>query len=203
MRIALATLIALTLAGCAKDGTLIETAPETRWRAVTTDADRDRLRNWRTAWVAAMPKARKVDGGAIAAGGALFEPDQALPRAMPPAGDYRCRTFKLGGQRPELRDFTAFPWFTCRIGRGGEMPTLARLDGSQRPVGKLYAETDARVIFLGTLELGDERVPLFYGQDAKRDAVGYIERIGTTRWRLVMPWPSFESQLDVIEMIPA
>ena len=205
MRIAAAALLALTLAACTRDGNLklAEEAMETRWRMVTTEQDRERLRNWRKAWVEALPKARKADPAAIAEQGPLFEPDQALGRAMPPAGDYKCRTFKLGAKRPGLRDFTAYPWFRCRVAREGEMPTLAKLDGSQRPTGKLYAESDTRVIFLGTLELGDETIPLRYGQDAKRDMAGYIERVGTARWRLVLPWPSFESQIDVIELVPA
>lgn len=205
MRIASAALLALALTACTKDGNLklIEDAPETRWRMITTDQDRERLRNWRKAWVEALPKARAADAAAIAAEGPLFEPDQALGRAMPPAGEYKCRTFKLGGQREGMRDLTVYPWFNCRIGREGEMPTLVKLDGSQRPAGKIYAETDARVIFLGALELGDETIPLDYGQDAKRDLAGYIERVGAARWRLVLPWPSFESQLDVIELVPA
>lgn len=205
MRIAAAALIALTLAGCTRDGKLqlVDEAPETRWRMVTTEQDRDRLRNWRKAWVEALPKARAVDAAAIAEQGALFEPDQALDRATPPAGDYKCRTFKLGGQRPEMRDFTAYPWFNCRIGSESELQSFAKLDGSQRPMGKLYTESNTRVIFLGALELGDETIPLTYGQDRKRDMAGYIERIGTARWRLVLPWPTFESQIDVIELIPA
>ncbi len=204
MRFATSLVLALSLSACAKGGALDTiSAPETRWRAITTDQDRDRLRNWRKAWTEALPRARTADASAIAAGGALFEPDQAMGNAMPPAGDYKCRTFKLGAQRPGLRDFTAYPWFACRVGRAGEMPTLVKLDGSQRPMGKLYAETDARVVFLGSLELGDEKVPLDYGLDAKRDLAGYVERIGTTRWRLVLPWPAFESQLDVIELVPA
>ena len=205
MRIAAAALIALSLAGCTRDGKLqlVEEAPETRWRMVTTEQDRDRLRNWRKAWVEALPKARAVDAAAIAEQGQLFEPDRALDRAMPPAGDYKCRTFKLGGQRPEMRDFTAYPWFSCRVGSENELQSFAKLDGSQRPMGKLYAESDTRVIFLGALELGDEIIPLTYGQDRKRDMAGYIERIGTARWRLVLPWPTFESQIDVIELIPA
>lgn len=205
MRIAAAALLAIALAACSKDGELqlVKEAPETRWRMITTEQDRDRLRNWRKAWVEALPKAQTADAAAIAAQGPLFEPDQAMSRAMPPAGDYKCRTFKLGGQREGLRDFTAYPWSTCRIGREGEMPIFGKLDGEQRPSGKLYAETDTRVIFLGALELGDETIPLAYGQDTKRDMVGYIERVGTTRWRLVLPWPAFESQLDVIELVPA
>lgn len=204
MRVVPILALALSLTACAKGGALdITSAPETRWRAITTDQDRDRLRNWRKAWTEALPKARAADAAAVAAGGALFEPDQAMGNAMPPAGDYKCRTFKLGAKRPGLRDFTALPWFSCRVGRAGDIPSLVTLDGAQRPMGKLYAETDARAIFLGTLELGDENVPLDYGLDAKRDMAGYVERIGTTRWRLVLPWPAFESQLDVIELVPA
>lgn len=205
MRIALAALFALTLAACTKGGDLqlVKEAPETRWRMITTEQDRERLRNWRKAWVEALPKARAADAAAIAEQGPLFEPDQAMSRAMPPAGDYKCRTFKLGGQREGFRDFTAYPWFRCRVGQEGELPTLSKLDGSQRPTGRIYTETDTRVIFLGTLELGDETIPLTYGQDAKRDVAGYIERVGTARWRLVLPWPAFESQLDLVELVPA
>jgi len=32
---------------------------------------------------------------------------------------------------------------------------------------------------------------------------GLIERIGTRRWRVVLPYPHFESVLDVVELIPA
>ena len=73
----------------------------------------------------------------------------------------------------------------------------------QRPSGTLYAETGARVIFLGALALGDETTALSYSLDRKRDMAGYIERVAIGRWRLVLPWPNFESQLDVIEMVPA
>lgn len=204
MRISAGIALALALAGCAKGGALDYTSPpETRWRAITTEPDRDRLRNWRKAWVEALPKARAVDAAAITAGGALFEPDQAMTNAMPPAGDYKCRTFKLGAKRPGLREFTALPSFNCRVGRAGDIPALVQIDGVQRPMGRLYTDTEARVVFLGTLELGDENVPLEYGLDAKRDMAGYVERIGIGRWRLVLPWPSFESQLDVIELVPA
>ncbi|ODP37128.1 DUF4893 domain-containing protein [Sphingomonas turrisvirgatae] len=203
-RFALALSFALSLAACAKGGALDYTSPpETRWRMLTTEHERDRLRNWRKAWVEALPRARAVDAAAIGAGGVLFEPDQAMTNAMPPAGDYRCRTFKLGAKRPGLREFNALPWQRCRIGRAGDIPALVQLDGKQRPMGRLYADTEARVVFLGTLELGDEKVPLEYGLDTQRNMAGYVERIGVSRWRLVLPWPSFESQLDVVEIVPA
>lgn len=101
-------------------------------------------------------------------------------------------------------------WFACRIGGGDAGPdggdsvvSLVKLDGSQRPVGTIFADTNARAIFLGTMELGDETRPLRYGRDANRDMAGLIERIGTRRWRVVLPYPRFESVLDVVELVPA
>ena len=32
---------------------------------------------------------------------------------------------------------------------------------------------------------------------------GYVERVGEKRWRLVLPWPKFESIVDVVELVPA
>jgi hypothetical protein len=51
--------------------------------------------------------------------------------------------------------------------------------------------------------LGDERRAMQYGEDETRDVAGYVERIGPARWRLVMPQPHFESQLDVMELVPS
>jgi hypothetical protein len=32
---------------------------------------------------------------------------------------------------------------------------------------------------------------------------GVVERIGERRWRLVLPYPNFESTIDVLELLPA
>jgi hypothetical protein len=179
---------------------LVAAAPGADWRRIATDADRSRLRAWRDSWVAALARARPAAGSALAAEGALFDPDAALGGALPPPGDYRCRTFKLGAKTPGLLEFVAYPAFRCRVGADG---ALAKLDGSQRPVGQLYPETDARAAFLGTLALGDERSAMAYGRDRNRDVAGFVERVGRDRWRLVMPAPRFESLLDVMELVPA
>ncbi|WP_109809565.1 DUF4893 domain-containing protein [Sphingosinithalassobacter portus] len=173
------------------------------WRQVATDTDRDRLRRWHLAWDEALPAARAADPAGVAAAGALLEPDRALPGAMPPPGSYRCRTYKLGAAGPAARDFTAYPWMECRVFFEDEVLSLHKLSGSQRPVGLLFRDRDARAIFLGTLVLGDENAPLRYGVDTTRDMIGYVERVGDARWRLVLPWPRFESKLDVIELVPA
>ena len=59
-----------------------------------------------------------------------------------------------------------------------------------------------RLVFLGSLALGDEEQPLAYGEDAKRDMAGIFERIGPFRWRLVIPWPQDGAKLNVFELTP-
>lgn len=193
------------LTGCSvyREATSTRLPTGVRWQSVATPADRDRLRHWRRAWDQALPKARAADRRAIAAEPQLFDPDRTLPGALPPQGSYRCRTFKLGGQGTAMPDFTAYPWFECRIGDEGEVKSLRKVTGSQRPTGLLFAESDARAVFLGTLALGDETRAMPYGRDRSRDMAGIVERIAERRWRLVLPYPAFESTLDVIELLPA
>ena len=171
------------------------------WRRIATAADRGRLRGWRDAWVASLAQ---VDRQQVAREPALFDPDHALDMPLPPPGAYRCRTFKLGGRTGAGPAFTAYGWFACRIGDGGEGEPRAfvKSGGSQRPIGRLFPEAQSRGIFLGTMELGDETRPMPYGRDANRDMIGLVERIGPRRWRVVLPFPRFESMLDVIELVP-
>ena len=173
------------------------------WRRAATPNDRGRLRGWRDAWVAALSQARAMPAGAsaIARDRVLYDPDHALVDPVPPAGDYRCRTVKLGGG--DALSFVPYEWFRCRVGGGRDAASFAKTTGSQRPVGMIYPDTDARAVFLGTLALGDETRAMPYGRDRSRDMAGIVERIAERRWRLVLPYPAFESTLDVIELLPA
>jgi hypothetical protein len=78
-----------------------------------------------------------------------------------------------------------------------------KTDGPQRPVGLAFRDGDMRGVFLGTMMLGDETTALVYGRDTDRDMAGIVERIGDKRWRIVLPYPRFESLLDVVEIVPA
>ncbi|MDB5678967.1 DUF4893 domain-containing protein [Sphingomonas bacterium] len=203
MRAILYLLLASTLA-VGPAGAMARDGVPTNWHNVASDADRDRLRNIRQAWTDALAKARGAGNTkAIAAQGVLFDPDVALDNAKPPAGDYHCRVFKLGAKGAGNSDFVAYPTFRCRVAIDGALPRLSKLAGSQRPTGQLFDDGRYRQIFLGTLELGDERSALEYGRDAGRDMAGTVERIGPRRWRLTLPYPHFESVLDVIELVPA
>lgn len=197
--------LALGLSGCSVYREATSARPDVKapWRAVATDTDRDRLRNWRKAWTEGLAAAREFDAAAINADPALFDPDRALADAALPGGNYRCRTFKLGGAGTAMRDFTAYPAFDCAVRIEDGVTTFHKLTGSQRPTGVIYSERPARTVFLGTLILSDETSPLRYGLDEQRNMIGYVERIGEQRWRLVFPYPHFESKLDVIELVPA
>jgi hypothetical protein len=173
------------------------------WRSVANKFDRERMRKWRSAWVKAVTQARTGGHSAeIAREGVLLDPDAALKDAAPPPGDYRCRTVKVGALSAGMRDYIAFPAFDCRISAGAGAIDFVKLTGSQRPVGRLFADSDRRLVFLGTLQLGDEQGVLRYGHDRQRDMIGLFERIGERRWRLAFPYPAFESTLDVIELLP-
>ena len=195
-------LLCLVLAACAPKP--IVTHETASWRAVATGHDRERLRDWREAFVAALAQARgSGHGGAIAAEGVLLEPDAALGGRPIPNGAYRCRVIKLGAKSPGMLDYVAYPAFACRVQPDGNMQSFAKLTGSQRPVGRLFPGDALRQVLLGTLVLGDEARAMQYGTDPDRDVAAFVERIGPSRWRMVMPRPAFESTLDVIELVPA
>ena len=172
------------------------------WRGVATEQDRLRIRGWRQSWVEGLRAAKGEDGAAVAAEGALLEPDAALINPVPPVGAYRCRTMKLGAAGSGAVNWISYPGFRCRIAGGDGALTFTKSGGSQRPIGRFYADGVRRMIFLGTLQLGDERQILAYGSDPQRDMVGILERIGDNRWRLVFPRPAFESVIDVMELVP-
>ncbi len=186
-------------------GAAVPLAPLATWRTVATRDDHLRISDWRKDWLKALAMAKPRYQAEIAAAGPLLDPDAALlDRPGPPPGDYRCRTIKLGSQSTVTPDYIVYGPVRCRIQGGSEGTSIfAMLGGVQRPMGRIFPDTSQRMIFLGTLQLGDERGTLRYGIDKLRDEAALVERIGDRRWRMVFPNPHFESTLDVIELVPA
>ena len=141
-------------------------------------------------------------GPQVAAQGALLKPDIALDDPLLPPGDYACRVVKMGAQTKGLLDYVLYPAFTCRVTAEEGRIHFAKIDGSQRPVGDIFPDEGRRMIFLGAMTLGDETRPQPYGRDAERDMAGIVERVGAYRWRIVFPYPRWESTIDVFELIP-
>lgn len=205
MRLAPALAAALWLTGC----TIIEQPSglipryTTAYKQVISEADRVRLRDWRKSFENGLAAAQRSGHGAeIAREGTLLDPDAAMAGAAIPNGMYRCRVIKLGAKDPGNLDYVSYPGFTCRVKQERALQRLGKLSGPQRYVGLIFSGDSIRNVFLGTLVFADERRALQYGQDEQRDVAGYIERIGPGRWRVIMPAPHFESQLDVMELVP-
>ena len=172
------------------------------WRTVATEPDRHRLRDWRTAFTRALEQARTGGHAAdLDREGVLLQPDAALGGPIP-NGDYRCRVIKLGAKSEGMLNYVAYPAFRCRISQNGSLQHFDKLNGSQRPHGTIYAGDQLRGAFLGTMVLGDETRAYQYGRDTERDMAGWVERIADNRWRLVFPYPHYESTLDVVELVP-
>ena len=72
----------------------------------------------------------------------------------------------------------------------------------QRTGGLLYPDGD-RLVYLGALSLANERSMFVYNADEDRNQVGVLRALGPKRWRLELPFPKWESTLDVVEITPA
>jgi hypothetical protein len=173
------------------------------WKNAATDADEDRLARIGLAWQEALADANKRNAGEVRREGKLLQPRAALTRPDPTPGSYNCRMVKLGKTSKTGKAFESFKPFFCYVLVDGDLLTIVKQTGSQRPAGTLYDDDDAtRLIFLGSLALGDEDQPKAYGVDPKRDMAGVVERIAPFQWRLVIPWPQSDSKLDVFELTP-
>ncbi len=175
------------------------------WRVSITSYDRDRLNRLSAAWDLALEQARRQNGsGDLASTGRLVDPTAALDGVAPPPGDYRCRTVKLGSQGGDAGlGYVVYGWFACRIEQTPNGLKFSKLTGSQRPAGLLFPESGRRMVMLGSMALGNEPPANSYGQRPDRDMAAVLERIENRRWRLVIPWPHNESNLDLIDLVPA
>src|SRR5689334_10962029 len=201
------------LAGCATRPKLppgvhasVEVGPPLKsdaWKAVATAADEDRLARLGLAWQEALDEAGKTNAADIRREGKLLLPRSALPRPEPTPGSYNCRLIKLGKATLKSKPYETLKPFFCYVEVEDDLLTIVKQTGSQRPAGRLWADDDStRLVFLGSLALGDETAPIAYGDDPKRDMAGVLERIGPFKWRLVIPWPQSTSKLDVFELTP-
>jgi hypothetical protein len=208
----LTTLLVLALAACTtaertdRPRPSVIAEPQTKadlWKGVATDADEQRISRLGLAWQEALQEARRTSGREIDAEGALLRPRAGLPRPAPTPGSYYCRLVKLGRVGARGPAFERFKPFFCYVEVEGDLLTIVKQTGSQRPAGRLWEDDRPdRLIFLGSLALGDEEQPRAYGEDSKRDMAGVLERIAPFKWRLVIPWPQSTSKLDVFELTP-
>jgi len=201
---------AVFVAGCEKTPApeparaIVTIDEDPEWMQVAAEADLDRLGRAKDAWSEGLAAARA--GGftsRVREEGRLLEPDAALPRPQPSPGSYNCRVLKLGTPG-RGRAFQSYKPFFCYVGVEEDLLSITKQGGSERPGGYLWEDSDPRrMIFLGSMALGDEEAPAAYGDNPERDMVGHFERVGHFRYRLVVPWPREPAKLIVIELKPA
>jgi hypothetical protein len=178
-------------------------SPSDAWKQVATANDQDRIERLGLAWQEALSEAKPKNGKETSAEGDLLKPRAGLPRPQPTPGSYNCRMISLGAteKTPAFEKFKPFFCYVLSDSQG--VLTIVKQTGSQRPAGRLWDDDDPnRMIFLGSLALGDEKEPLAYREDPDRDMAGVFERIGPFEWRLVIPWPRSGAKLEVFELTP-
>ena len=206
-------LIALVAALCActpaKKPVMVPVAPDSPiskadgWKQVAGDADEVRIATLATVWTQALEEARKSNARGVREEGVLLKPDAGLARPAPTPGSYYCRLVQLGRTTARGPTFEKFKPFFCYVEVEGDLLTIVKQTGDTRPAGRLWDDVGPdRLIFLGSLALGNTEQPRAYGEDPKRDMAGVLERIAPFRWRLVIPWPQGTSKLDVYELKP-
>jgi Domain of unknown function (DUF4893) len=174
------------------------------WQRVANQSDVERIRRTNSAWSSALADARRSGFRRdLAMEGDLLKVAASLPRPAPTPGSYSCRLVRVGRVSTKAKAFERFKPFFCYVEAEGAQLTIVKQTGSQRPAGRLWEDNDERrLIFLGSLALASDDQPLGYGENAKRDMAGVLERIAPFRWRLVIPWPQALSKLDVYELTP-
>lgn len=187
----------------------MEGAPEGSddWRQVVLLAGAQNLDRMDEAWRQARDEAEDAGfADQLKALGVLVDSDAAQTGRLQPApGAYRCRTIKIGAKNRGGLAFVDYPFFRCTVELtpGGDL-ILTKTTGSQRTRGLLYPDTDNRLVFIGAQAWGDDETAYpAYGDQPVRDQVGALERIGPARWRLVIPWPTLEAKLEILELKPA
>ena len=175
------------------------------WRKVVSTDDAAKLGRLNEAW--RLGRAEAEDKGfaqQVEALGGLVDPNAGLSGRLQPApGTYRCRAIKLGTNGPGGPGYLESPFFGCTIELtpGGDL-VLTRMTGPQPTRGLLYPDTDRRLIYVGAQASSPEATGVLrYGEQRLRDQVGVFERIGSARWRLVLPWPTAESKLEILELV--
>ena len=210
----LVALLVLTLASAAP---LHAAKPAKSWQATATSADRKRLARLWEAWTHALAEVEASGQTVEMTGlGPVVVPDAATMHAntadrlatpakgpLPASGDYRCRTIRLGhhGDTATAARVQAGDTVPCRIEMRGSALWFEQEVGANRLGGRLFVDGD-RMVFLGAPALRGEMGVMPYGADPERNAIGALRALGPQQWRLELPWPAWQSNLDLVEITP-
>lgn len=193
-------------------------APAPNWQQDIGAADRKRLARLWESWTRSLNEAHTAgQAAALAALGPVVVPDAAAINPeegavvkaagpLPGPGPYKCRMIRLGQHEGSVKTPAAAmvlvsEMLPCRIEMRGNGLWFEQGVGAQRLGGRLYTDGD-RQVFLGATALTGEMRIMPYGADPQRDAVGVLRAMGERHWRLELPWPHWQSNLAIVEIVP-
>lgn len=179
---------------------VMEPSPEVpvQWRTVAKPNDAVAIDTLSQRWQAALAAVKQWRRPAVEAEGVLLDPEASLVRPLPPPGRYRCRYLRLAQKQGGFQAFK--PWF-CFVAEEGDLTTLTKVTGDERPSGRLWPDGDERLVFLGTVAHGKDKAALAYGDSPAANAAGILERVGDFQWRLVL-LRTEDRGIDVVELVP-
>jgi hypothetical protein len=190
-----------TICGAAALSLLASTAAFAGWREEASAFDAQRLSQLQESKDKGMQEASSgPDMGTI---NAVLGPHSNPISESEAAGNWRCRTIKLGGMTPSK----VYGWFNCRVSHRGGGLYLEKLSGSDRVNGYLYPDQSGGLVLLGANTVKGEPERHYSGNGASvgapatpDDAVGVMTSIGPGHARVEFPYPVQESTFDVLEM---
>ena len=199
------SLLGALLTGCATTPPLrpvpsvqIEVPHGPEWQSIATPADQALIAGLDAAWTTARAAVKGRAARRLASEGPLMDPHAALDLPAMSPGPYRCRLVRLGGRR----GYETYAPDFCFVDGDGKGVSLTKQTGDNLPGGWLHADSDRRLVFLGSLrERGESAAPPYGGTPA-RDIAGVVERVGQFRWRLVLTKAGRGALLDVYELVP-
>lgn len=198
--------IALLLSGCAAGlkhpaakGLVSATPVEPAgWDAAITAPDRAGLAALPDLWAKARASVPAREKALLEREGPLVDPAAALDLPALPPGPYSCRLVRLGGRT----GIATFKPDLCTVDGSARSLSLTKHSGSILPGGWLFADTDRRQIFLGTLRPARMKSAPAYSTNPAQDVVGVVERVAPFRWRLVLTRAGGGAALDIYELVP-
>lgn len=118
------------------------------------------------------------------------------------AGDWACRTMKLG----RLTPLVVYTDFKCRFTIRQDGFFFEKLTGSQLTRGMITFR-EGRAVYVGVGYVADETpvdyadLPADFTSDGRvQTDIAVFERVSPTRARLMFPAPAVESDFDILEL---
>lgn len=203
----LAMMLGLFLAGCTvtKPQATVEiepvaapAPPAQTWQGMISLHDQEAINTLPAQWKRALDAVPKSRHSALAAEGALLDPDAALELPALPPGPYHCRLVRLGGSTGLI---TYKPDF-CYVEGDTQRQSFTKQDGNRLFGGWLFDDGTRRTVFMGSVRANKNSVAPAYGTYPLRDVAGVIERVSPFRWRLILTRAGKGALLDVYELVP-